>query len=72
MAAISESSYQFFGVYSHIVPCCVSTSLIPPILWLVALPFKRHRPIVLAFIHAWPATHSYLFFLPSAEKNRHL
>lgn len=22
--------------------------------------------------YAWPATHSYLFFLPSAEKNRHL
>lgn len=35
-------------------------------------PFMRHRPTVLAFIYAWPATHSYLFFLPSAEKNRHL
>ena len=22
--------------------------------------------------YAWPATHSYLFFLPSTEKNRHL
>ena len=22
--------------------------------------------------YAWPATHSYLFFLPSPEKNRHL
>lgn len=46
--------------------------LIPPILWLVALSFMRHRPTVLAFIYAWPATHSYLFFLPSTEKNRHL
>lgn len=35
-------------------------------------PFMRHRPTVLAFIYAWPATHSHLFFLPSAEKNRHL
>lgn len=61
MAAISESSYQFFGVYSHIVPCCVSTSLMPPMLWLVALPFMRHRPTLLPFIYAWPATRSYLF-----------
>lgn len=43
-----------------------------PILWSMALPFMRHRPTVLAFIYAWPATHSYLFFLPSTEKNRHL
>lgn len=40
----------------------------PPMLWSMALPFMRHRPTVLAFIYAWPATHSYLFFLPSAEK----
>lgn len=33
----------------------------PPMLWLVALPFMRHRPTLLAFIYAWPATHSYLF-----------
>ena len=46
--------------------------LIPPMLWSMALPFMRHRPTVLAFIYAWPATHSYLFFLPSAEKNRYL
>lgn len=54
-------------------PVMTSTEpLIPPILWSMALPFMRHRPTVLAFIYAWPATHSYLFFLPSAEKNRHL
>lgn len=46
--------------------------LIPSILWSMASPFMRHRPTVLAFIYAWPATHSYLFFLPSTEKNRHL
>lgn len=118
------SSYQFFGGYSHIVPCFVSTSLpppqkkqpvavvviyilrtfalklsivtlyvpclltlwtalmsarwlsvmnstvplIPPILWSMASPFMRHRPIVLAFIYAWPATHSYLFFYPLPKK----
>lgn len=117
------SSYQFFGGYSHIVPCFVSTSLPPPkkkqpvavvviyilrtfalklsivtlyvpclptiwasimcarrpsvmtsmvplnppMLWLVASPFMRHRPIVLAFtMLGQPPTR--IFFLPSAEK----
>ena len=54
-------------------PVMTSTvPLIPSILWSMASPFMRHRPTVLAFIYAWPATHSYLFFLPSTEKNRHL
>lgn len=59
-------SARWLSVMNSTVP------LIPPILWLVALPFMRHRPIVLAFIYAWPATHSYLFFLPSAEKKSSL
>lgn len=42
--------------------------LIPPILWPMALPFMLHRPTVLAFIYAWPATHSYLFFYPLPKK----
>ena len=46
--------------------------LIPPYTLAGGSPFMLHRPTVLAFIYAWPATHSYLFFLPSAEKNRHL
>ena len=59
-------SARWLSVMNSTVP------LIPPILWLVELSFMRHRPTVLAFIYAWPATHSYLFFLPSAEKNRYL
>ena len=46
--------------------------LIPPMPWLVALPFMRHRPIVLAFIYAWPATHSYLFFFTLCRKKSSL
>lgn len=50
----------------------VMTSMVPlnpPMLWLVALPFMRHRPTVLAFIYAWPATHSYLFSTVCRKKN---
>lgn len=42
--------------------------LIPSILWSMASPFMRHRPTVLAFIYAWPASHSYLFFYPLPKK----
>ena len=55
-------SARWLSVMNSTVP------LIPPILWSMASPFMRHRPIVLAFIYAWPATHSYLFFHPLPKK----
>lgn len=118
------SSYQFFGVYSHIISCFVSASLPPtpkqpvavvviyilrtfalklsivtlyvpclptlsasimcarrppvmtsmvplnpPMPWLVALSFMRHRPIVLAFTMLGQPPIRICFFYPLPKKN---
>ena len=43
--------------------------LIPPILWLVALSFMRHRPTVLAFTMLGQPPTRICFFYPLPKKN---